>query len=67
MTAPAPPEVLSTLALRPGMTVHDETPLAPGHVVADCTYVGEGGWLVSYVDGGSDVHGARHTWVVDGR
>lgn len=56
--------IVTTLGLRPGMRVHDETPLAPEHTIAVApAYLGEGDWLVSYVDGGSDVHGARHSWV----
>lgn len=59
-------QVLSTLGLRPGMHVHDETGAAPEHTIAALpAYVGDGSWLVSYVDGGSDIHGARHSWIGD--
>lgn len=60
-------EVLTTIALRRDMHVHDnQTPGAPEHVLASDPYsVGTGQWLLVGTDGWRDVVGARHAWRVD--
>jgi hypothetical protein len=65
MTAPAP-EVYSTIGIRPGMRVHNDSTGAPEHVVADRVWHHDGGiWDVTFRDCPEHVLcGARHRWVV---
>ncbi len=60
-----PLERLTTVALHPGMHVHDETPAAPLHVIAGKQLLGNGQWLVTGDDGWSTVAGARHAWIAE--
>lgn len=65
MTAPGlPPEVLSTVGLRPGMRVRDGSSVqAAEHVVAGVERRG-GCWTVRFADTPElAVVGARHGWV----
>lgn len=64
---PLPREWLTTMAVRPGMRVHDGGAAAPEHTVAGKRYLGDGDWWIGYADGGCAVHGARHGWLVEAR
>lgn len=58
-------EILTTLALRPGMHVIDrDAPTTGEHVVSGVTHPTAGCWDVSFVD--TTTHalvGARHPWL----
>jgi hypothetical protein len=58
-------EILTTLALRPGMHVIDrDAPNAGEHVVAATRYIDGGQWAVAFADTpGLSVVGARHPWL----
>jgi hypothetical protein len=58
-------EILTTLALRPGMRVIDRDAPATGeHVVAGVTHPAAGTWDVAFADTTAHaVVGARHTWL----
>jgi len=59
------PEILTTLALRPGMRVVDRDDRQhTEHVVAGVTHPAVGTWDVAFADTTAHaVVGARHTWL----